>query len=238
MKANVKNKSQLIILCLTLFMAINLCGCSKSEGEKKETTENVTNVESTVEPEPSIVSEESDQHDNSSETESVALETEKPVSSVESTNQEDTASIPENSSEEPYLEETSTTPMTVSTEVQEENNSSVSDETENDETLSTGFFEEEKNDGLSPTMRNSINMLNYMTSLTQQVNQEKSNQLFLESAYNSFDNLYPNSVDTKTQAQITSLMDTIQGYRMISVKRDRLRYIYEQNRAQALRDCR
>ena len=93
----------------------------------------------------------------------------------------------------------------------------------------------ERDDGLTPTMRNSINMLNHMTSLTQRVNEEKGNQLFLESAYNSFDNLYPNSVDTKTQAQITSLMDTIQGYRMISVKRARLEYIYEQNRAQALR---
>ncbi len=93
------------------------------------------------------------------------------------------------------------------------------------------------NDGLTPTQRNSINMLNYMTALTQRVNQEKGNQLFLESAYNSFDNLYPNAVDTKTQAQITSLMDTIQNYRMISVKRDRLEYIYEQNRAKALRQA-
>lgn len=96
---------------------------------------------------------------------------------------------------------------------------------------------EEEDDGLTTTMRNTINMLNYMTSLTQQVNQEKGNQLFLESAYNSFDNLYPNSVDTKTQAQITSLMDTIQDYRMISIKRDRLEYIYEQNRAKALRSA-
>ena len=97
--------------------------------------------------------------------------------------------------------------------------------------------QEEGDDGLTPTMRNSINMLNHMTSLTQRVNEEKGNQLFLESAYNSFDNLYPNAVDTKTQAQITSLMDTIQGYRMISVKRERIQYIYEQNRAQALRSA-
>ncbi|MBR3356967.1 MAG: hypothetical protein IKG46_03980 [Solobacterium sp.] len=97
--------------------------------------------------------------------------------------------------------------------------------------------EEEPDDGLTPTQRNSINMLNYMTSLTQKVNEGKGNQLFLESAYDSFDNLFPNSVDKNTQAQITSLMDTIQGYRMISVKRERLVYIYEQNRAQALRQA-
>ena len=90
-------------------------------------------------------------------------------------------------------------------------------------------------DELDATRQNSINMLNYMTTMTQRVNENKRNQLFLNSAYDSFDNLFPNSVDRKTQAQIKSLMDTIQGYRMLSEKRERLQYIYEQNRAQALR---
>ncbi len=49
--------------------------------------------------------------------------------------------------------------------------------------------------------------------------------------------IYPNAVDTKTQAQITSRMDTIDGYRMIAEKRRRLEYIYEQNRAQAMRQA-
>ena len=87
------------------------------------------------------------------------------------------------------------------------------------------------------TRQNSINMLNYMTTMTQRVNENKRNQLFLDSAYDSFDNLFPNSVDRKTQAQVKSLMDTIQGYRMLSEKRERLQYIYEQNRAQALRSA-
>lgn len=90
-------------------------------------------------------------------------------------------------------------------------------------------------DGLTDEKRNSINMLNYMLMISQKVNVDRKNQLALESAYDSFDNLYPNSVDRNTQAQITSLMDTIQGYRMISVKRARLEYIYEQNQAQAYR---
>lgn len=90
-------------------------------------------------------------------------------------------------------------------------------------------------DGLTPEQLNSINMLNYMTSLTRKINEEKGNQLYLETAYESFDNLYPNSVDRNTQAQVTSLMDTIQNYRMISVKRERLQFIYEQNTAQAYR---
>ncbi len=94
---------------------------------------------------------------------------------------------------------------------------------------------EEKSDGLTATQRNSINMLNYMTALIQKVDEERNNQLFLESAYDSFDNLYPNSVDTETNAQVDALLDTIQNYRMIAEKRERLQFIYEQNRAQAMR---
>lgn len=91
---------------------------------------------------------------------------------------------------------------------------------------------------LSDTQRNSVNMLNYMTVLTQKINQSPNNQVFLENAYSSLKNdLYPNAVDNKTQAQSTSLLDTINVYRMISVKRDRLEYIYEQNKAQALRQA-
>ena len=94
-----------------------------------------------------------------------------------------------------------------------------------------------EDDELTTTQRNSINMLNYMTALIQKVDEERNNQLFLESAYDSFDNLYPNSVDTETQAQVDSLLDTIENYRMISEKRDRLQFIYEQNRAQAMRQA-
>ena len=97
-------------------------------------------------------------------------------------------------------------------------------------------FAMEESDDLSSTQRNSINMLNYMTVLAQEINEEQGDQLFLESAYSSLVNdIYPNAVDLQTQAQITKLMNTINNYRMIAVKRARLEYIYEQNRAQALR---
>ncbi|MCM1122601.1 MAG: hypothetical protein NC416_08460 [Eubacterium sp.] len=100
------------------------------------------------------------------------------------------------------------------------------------------IYDIEEDETLTETQRNSINMLNYMTVLTQEINEAKGNQIFLESVYSSLVNdVYPNAVDTKTQAQITSLMDTIDGYRMITVKRDRLEYIYEQNCAQALRQA-
>ena len=91
---------------------------------------------------------------------------------------------------------------------------------------------------LTTIQRNSINMLNYITVLTQAINESSGSRVYLESAQSSLlNNIYPNAVDTKTQSQINNLWRTIDGYRMISVKRNRLEYIYDQNRAQALRQA-
>ena len=91
---------------------------------------------------------------------------------------------------------------------------------------------------LTTTQRNSINMLNYITVLTQAINESSGSRVYLESVQNSLlNNIYPNAVDTKTQSQINNLWRTIDSYRMIAVKRDRLEYIYEQNKAQALRQA-
>lgn len=92
--------------------------------------------------------------------------------------------------------------------------------------------------GITVTQRNSINVLNYITFLSQEINDAKDSRVFLETAYSALiNNTYPNAVDARTQAQITSLLDTLEGYRMITVKRERLEFIYEQNRAQALRQA-
>ena len=133
--------------------------------------------------------------------------------------------------------EESTSETTEETSVSTQNSNNVfSEETTTEATSNaTSAPYKQPNDGLTDTQRNSINMLNYMSTLAQKVTVDRKNQLTLESVYNSFDNLYPNSVDRNTQAQVTSLMDTIQEYRMVSVKRDRLQYIYEQNQALAFR---
>lgn len=127
-----------------------------------------------------------------------------------------------------------TTIAETSAEISEETVETTTTTTTTETTATTAPYKV-PDDGLTDTQRNSINMLNYMSTLTQKVTVDRKNQLALETVYNSFDNLYPNSVDRNTQAQITSLMDTIQEYRMVSVKRERLQYIYEQNQAQAYR---
>ena len=91
-------------------------------------------------------------------------------------------------------------------------------------------------DTLSDVQRNSIQMLNYLAYLTQQINASKNSRLFLEQAYSDLiNNIYPNSVDSTTLYELTDLLDTLENYRMLNVKRERLQYIYEQNKAQAMR---
>lgn len=91
-------------------------------------------------------------------------------------------------------------------------------------------------DGMTSNQRNSLNMLNYLTVLTQEINDSKGSRLYVENAYSSLlNNTFPNAVDSRTQAQLINILDTLEGYRMVDVKRERLEFIYEQNRAQAMR---
>lgn len=90
--------------------------------------------------------------------------------------------------------------------------------------------------GLDETQLNSIRMLNYLTVLSQEINFSNNSRIFLESVYSSLiNNTYPNAVDVRTEAHMEDLLDTLERFRMLSVKRERLEYIYEQNRAQTLK---
>lgn len=89
---------------------------------------------------------------------------------------------------------------------------------------------------LSDEQRNAIAMLNYITVLTQEINASKNSRLYMEEAYSGLiNNTYPNAVDSRTLSQLNQLLDMMEKSRMVSVKRERLQYIYEQNQAQAIR---
>lgn len=97
---------------------------------------------------------------------------------------------------------------------------------------------ETEEEELTTPQRNSINMLNYITVLTQKINNSKNSRIYLDSVQSSLlNNMNLNAIDSKTQERINSLWRTIDGYKMIDVKRKRLDYIYEQNKAQALRSA-
>ena len=111
---------------------------------------------------------------------------------------------------------------------------------ESTETLTPKATVVVKDAGLQITdiQRNSITMLNYLAGLTEEINASRNSRLFLENAYSTLlNNTHPNAVDVRTQSQLSFLLDTLNNYRMIAVKRNRLQFIYEQNQAQAIRDA-
>ena len=92
--------------------------------------------------------------------------------------------------------------------------------------------------GLTSEQQNAIAMLNYITVLTQEINAAKNSRVYMEEAYSTLiNNTYPNAVDSRTLNQMTGLLDTMENYRMINVKRERLQYIYEQSQAKAIRSA-
>ena len=96
------------------------------------------------------------------------------------------------------------------------------------------------NAGLQMTdvQRNSISMLNYLAGVTQEIIASKNSRLYLENVYSILlNNTHPNAVDKDTQDHLIFLLDTLNNFRMIAVKREHLQFIFEQNQAQAMRDA-
>ena len=91
---------------------------------------------------------------------------------------------------------------------------------------------------LTQTQKNSIAMLNYLAMLSQQINSSKNSRMYLEKAYDALiNNTNPENVNELTESHLSSLLDIIEKYRMISIKRDRLEYIYNQNKALAIKEA-
>jgi len=91
---------------------------------------------------------------------------------------------------------------------------------------------------MSEKQLSSLSMLNYMTVLTQEINASSGSKVYLDSAYSSIvNNINPNAVDDDTLYEIQSLLNTIEAYRSIDTRRERLQYLYEQNQAKAMQQA-
>lgn len=91
---------------------------------------------------------------------------------------------------------------------------------------------------MTDKQKNSIAMLNYMTVLTKEINSSSNGKLYLDGIYSEIvNNINPNAVDDDTKYEIDLLLDTIQNYQSIETKRERLKYIYEQNQAKTLKSA-
>lgn len=100
----------------------------------------------------------------------------------------------------------------------------------------TTFLDQEL--GLTEQQRNSFSMLYHLAITAENIRISKDNRLILEDIYTSLLNdINPGAIDEITQDQLENLRDIIKTYMNISVKRDRLQYIYNQNKAEAMRSA-
>ena len=127
---------------------------------------------------------------------------------------------------------------TTSTEITSETTTTVQTtlDTEPEAVDADAEFSDPNN--LNSEQRNSIAWLNYLTMLTQEINSSQNSKMYLEKAYAELiNNTNPENVDEFTTSQLMSLLDNIDKYRMIQIKRDRLQFIYEQNQANAIKSA-
>lgn len=96
------------------------------------------------------------------------------------------------------------------------------------------FVSAEQLRSLSDIQLNSVNMLNYLVVLVQQIYESTNSRLLLEEIYSELvDNVSPDAVDEETLDYINDILDNLQGYKMLTAKRERLQTIYERAQAQA-----
>ena len=92
--------------------------------------------------------------------------------------------------------------------------------------------------GLTEQQRNSFSMLYHLAITAEEIRISRGNRLMLDDIYTSLLNdINPGAVDETTQDHLRNLRDIIKSYLDISVKRDRLQYIYNQDKAATIRSA-
>ena len=155
-----------------------------------------------------------------------------------STATESSEEVPEYSQETSAPEETTT-----GTEAEEQQPAEISPEEiapPVDTTAEPVLTPDEVTDeyGLTEQQRNSFSMLYYLAITAEKIRISKDNRLLLDDIYTSLLNdINPGAIDETTQEHLKNLRDIIKGYINISVKRERLQYIYNQDKAATIRSA-
>lgn len=90
----------------------------------------------------------------------------------------------------------------------------------------------------TPEQQNSINMLNHLIALVTEIIGSSGNRMYLEEVYLDLqNNTDPSMVDNRTLGFYNKLLYLLDNCRMTAVKRERLSYLYDQNRANNLRSA-
>lgn len=86
--------------------------------------------------------------------------------------------------------------------------------------------------------RNSFSMMYYLALTAEEIRSSRDNRLILNDIYASLLNdIDPSAVDEETQQHLKELRDTIFHFLNISAKRDRIQFIYNQEKASAIREA-
>ena len=92
--------------------------------------------------------------------------------------------------------------------------------------------------GLTWQQKNSFSMLYYLAITAEDIRISKDNRLVLDDIYTALLNdINPGAIDETTQNHLRSLRDIIKSYRSISIKRERLEYLHNQDKAKAIRSA-
>lgn len=92
--------------------------------------------------------------------------------------------------------------------------------------------------GISDVQQNSINVLNYLAFVTEEIYTSKDNRIILEDIYTSLMNdINPGVVDDITQDHLSNLRDVIENFLHVGTKRERLQYQYNQEKAASIRSA-
>lgn len=135
------------------------------------------------------------------------------------------------------------TKTTVTENPRTENTQSIPDVTiapSNDNNLSENVQPETSGttEILTDEQKNSLNMLNYLAFVTQEILAKKNSRVYIEQVYSSLiNNINPSTVNDYTEAHYDEMLDRLHEFEKLLTKRERLQYLFEQNQAQAMRNA-
>lgn len=135
--------------------------------------------------------------------------------------------------EESVIQEETTVPVKEETTLSEENEEATEIVSEEN-----SYDEETEDLGLTEQQKNSFSMLYYLAITAEEIRISKNNRLILDDIYTSLLNdINPGAIDDTTQDHLKNLRDIINSYISISVKRERLQYLYNQDKAATIRSA-
>lgn len=128
--------------------------------------------------------------------------------------------------------------VTQNSNVENDSEDETSSDSSQEEAISSEKVIDDEEERIRDEQLNSFSMMYYLAITAEEIRTSKDNRLILDDIYTSLLNdINPGAVDEITQDHLKNLRDIIKAYRNISVKRDRLQYIYNQDKAAAMRNA-